>query len=909
MKLQKMKKLMKICSIILLMVMTFCVASCNMNVQTEKKHTYVVNYYLEENSLYASYRISDGNKVKMPNDPVKEGMKFLYWETLENEKISSETIVESNLDIYAKWQNTEKEDAYEKILAKYKTYQYQVIINGVTETYGFDGITYKKTLNDDCEILTNINGVNYYFGNADDKEKYYFIKETEEEYSEKYNSFLMLDLSSLSSKDYIFDSEANTFEYQNLEKYDAASNVFKGKMEDLLENYTFTIKVNFEKNTLESIIINAKTKVEIVIVSSSQAKIDVPNLMKPLNEITVAAVNTADLQSEVHIRGYYIGSIQGIAYLADYRNIVVAKIDENDIKDVTMCTVLDVKGTTKLIDDEIVLTDVTIIEKATSPIIEITQNIKKIEDVFKRREIVNMESALVETVPTKFVDGTNNIVVVLNGIKLIVVIDKAFQAEYSSKFEGTLKKGDKLNINDVIFDVEKYQLIVTSLSSLVKSNLEKDTSLETIYDVSKRMNEYAGTVYGLPHGMNAATGTGKALVIPVAFSDKKAPVGMKETLEKAFFGTSQDTGWESLTSYYYKSSYGKFTISGTVLEPFNTGQKMSYYENLYDKNGDPDYEIIKAALTYYDSKIDYSIYDSDGDGYIDALYLVYTAPVSYGTSTNESELWWAYTYEYYTDDYEYYDGVEANTFCFMGYDFFDEAFIYGASEEDDVYVKINTTTLIHETGHVLGLDDYYDNDTSTGPAGGVGGCDMMDSNVGDQTPYSKLILGWVAPYIVNKESTTITLEAFNKTGDCIVIPYKWNGSIFTEFLVLDFYTPDGLNEEHVGYKGLFTKSGIRVYHVDATLKDPKDATAIYDMTLYNNSTSSHKLITIYEADGRGDITNTKDSAYGNYTTDSDLFYQGSVLKNGKWYDGTSMGFSVKIDLITNSSATITITFE
>ena len=47
MKLQKMKKLMKICSIILLMVMTFCVASCNMNGQTEKKHTYVVNYYLE----------------------------------------------------------------------------------------------------------------------------------------------------------------------------------------------------------------------------------------------------------------------------------------------------------------------------------------------------------------------------------------------------------------------------------------------------------------------------------------------------------------------------------------------------------------------------------------------------------------------------------------------------------------------------------------------------------------------------------------------------------------------------------------------------------------------------------------------------------------------------------------------
>ena len=40
--------------------------------------------------------------------------------------------------------------------------------------------------------------------------------------------------------------------------------------------------------------------------------------------------------------------------------------------------------------------------------------------------------------------------------------------------------------------------------------------------------------------------------------------------------------------------------------------------------------------------------------------------------------------------------------------------------------------LIHETGHALGLDDYYD---TVGSTGGFGGGTMMDSNVGDQDPY------------------------------------------------------------------------------------------------------------------------------------------------------------------------------
>ena len=105
-----------------------------------------------------------------------------------------------------------------------------------------------------------------------------------------------------------------------------------------------------------------------------------------------------------------------------------------------------------------------------------------------------------------------------------------------------------------------------------------------------------GLTRGLP-----SVGEPKVLVIPVEFTDYPAPTGMVESLNKAFFGRSEDTGWESLQSYYYKSSYGKLKITGTVLQPYNTGKKSTKYT--YNNNG--DYEIIKAALEYYDDVIDY----------------------------------------------------------------------------------------------------------------------------------------------------------------------------------------------------------------------------------------------------------------------------------------------------------------
>ena len=128
----------------------------------------------------------------------------------------------------------------------------------------------------------------------------------------------------------------------------------------------------------------------------------------------------------------------------------------------------------------------------------------------------------------------------------------------------------------------------------------------------------------------------------------------------------------------------------------------------------------------------------------------------------------------------------------------------------------------HETGHMMGLQDYYDYDGAANPMGRV---DMMDNNIIDHNAWSKFNYGWVSPYVVDQPGT-ITLRPSVTSGDCLLLPSSsgWNGTPFDEFLLLEYYTPEGVNEQDSleGYAGRpdlcgFSEKGIRIYHETALL--------------------------------------------------------------------------------------------
>ncbi len=414
-------------------------------------------------------------------------------------------------------------------------------------------------------------------------------------------------------------------------------------------------------------------------------------------------------------------------------------------------------------------------------------------------------------------------------------------------------------------------------------------------------------------------GSPKILVIPVEFTDYSlSKVGVTKTdIEKGFFGTAVDTGWESLASYYEKSSYGNLKLNGDVLPTYRTKYTATYYSNLYNRGTGGDDTVLREVLDYYDSSIDFSKYDYDQDGFIDGIYLVYAHPQDY----ENDNLWWAWqNWATYMGISNNYDGVRANYYMWAsagfilegidtgnGYDAFDYEATYRSS------VKINMHTFIHETGHMFGLDDYYDyaDVYDVGPTGGLGGADIMDYTVGDHCPFSKMMLGWVNPIIV-LDSTTIKIKSFTETGECIMVPKDFtNNGYFGEYLTIDFYTPTGLNELDADY--LFTKSAVRIMQIDSTFNFNFDIASDRSAFMYNNSDTSHKQIRYIEANGTFDIEKTTDTNTI-YADNEDLFDAGEYFevsstkwKNLTWYDGSKMDFRITIDSIVNGVATITIT--
>ena len=342
-----------------------------------------------------------------------------------------------------------------------------------------------------------------------------------------------------------------------------------------------------------------------------------------------------------------------------------------------------------------------------------------------------------------------------------------------------------------------------------------------------------------------SVGSARLLIIPIWFSDSSNYItetykeAVRADIETSYFGTNEETGWRSVKSYYEEESHGHLTISGTVSEWHNVSQPSSYYYR--DTGG----ATGKTALLVRDSVIWYfnnhgedsrQNYDCDGDGYIDGVMLIYAAPdySALNLSDEDSNLW-AYCFWIQDSGLKNTTSPGPNAFFWASYDFMysitkarartgNTRTIYGSG--DTSFCNVDTHTYIHEMGHMFGLEDYYDySKYKYCPAAGFS---MQDNNVGGHDPFSSFALGWGKAYVPNK-STTINLQPFATTGEMIVLSPEWNSynSPFDEYLILEYYTNDGLNEfdnKHQymassgkAYPAGSASPGIRLWHVDSRL--------------------------------------------------------------------------------------------
>lgn len=483
------------------------------------------------------------------------------------------------------------------------------------------------------------------------------------------------------------------------------------------------------------------------------------------------------------------------------------------------------------------------------------------------------------------------------------------------------KSGDYSGTAKTINGGFEVSFTITALDNLVNPDTRQ------IYDEDFKYTFYDLSTFG-GYYSTPSKGNTKILVVPVEFSDINAKWNSDRltSLSKAFVGDRADGSnsyWESLKSYYYKSSYGNINLDITIadvlipsMKAYGTDSFTAIYSNYANETItliNQEYKNIKVGGQAVHNNI--SEYDNNNDGYIDGIWFIYN---QFDSSKVNSSNFWAYVY--WMTSYN----VKISAYANMAGSFLLEC---GSCDYD-------SHVLCHETGHLLGLSDYYDSDSYK--YGYLGALDMMDNNIGDHNAYSKFVLGWTNPYVLNdfnKESIEVELKPFAETGDTLIIPSNsFDGTVFGEYLTLEYYTPTGVNyldANNYYSNGLKTYSipGIKVLHADSRLLKYDSSKLEYaePYTEYKRSGSYSYLL------GAGNGSNGKytglpeisliskqnDIIYDHRNGyNGDLFvvgdelsarYQSNYFANDSFYDGSYFGYNILVKSMTNEKVVLEIT--
>lgn len=474
------------------------------------------------------------------------------------------------------------------------------------------------------------------------------------------------------------------------------------------------------------------------------------------------------------------------------------------------------------------------------------------------------------------------------------LIDSAFNENIApdvsvGEFDNEEHFGNSLTLLDEAFNGSKNQLDEDLKMDFTNHKLEyeKQDGYEVI-DIDKTIIDYE-----YYDGYMPTKGDVKGLVIPVDFVDYRF------NKEKKYAQTKVQN--QSVSSFYYNSSYGQLNLIFDILPWYTAANKSSYYENMSEKNqnkfhGDAPgvscliHEILTVAAQTYDL----SQYDSNKDGNIDSLHIIYNHPIDYDVG----DFWWAFQYVTY-ENYRY-DGLYSYSYVFAGFDF-----LFDYDETN------NTRTFIHETGHMLGLEDYYDYDFSKGTKeGGLGGFDMMDCSIGDHNVFSKISLGWIDKVLLvtldQNEETTITINDSSTSANVIMVCDNYDkekGMFQTYFLfeLIDAQSPlfgDSL--------GKLTYDGVRVYRINAELKTYTDSAYAYDYYRFDNSYTIFNLIDSINGPTSTTYHNTKYND-GLKMTNNDLFIKSSNYSKLPFSNTTNKmnsAYVFRVENISNNQATI-----
>ncbi|MDE5942399.1 MAG: M6 family metalloprotease domain-containing protein [Muribaculaceae bacterium] len=364
---------------------------------------------------------------------------------------------------------------------------------------------------------------------------------------------------------------------------------------------------------------------------------------------------------------------------------------------------------------------------------------------------------------------------------------------------------------------------------------------------SKRVDSRAdNTIEHIP-----TTGTRRIPVLLLEYSDYRFRDGedAKNTFTEFF-----DSGNESARQYFIDQSNGKYTPQFDIFGPFTLSKKRSAY-------GGNDYQgydkgvgaMVAEGCLGLDSEINFSNYDTDGDGECDVVIVIYAGDGEASSDDRDAaNSIWPCQWELAESDYGRsltLDGVKIDRFGV-----FNELSGFDLSQIDGI------GTFCHEFSHCLGLPDFYCTD-SYSDYFGMAHWSLMDYgcyNDDGYTPigysaYEKNYMGWI-DYVTPQENTLYTLPVFNsKNADSDVAIKVSSPTNANEYYIIEnrarqgwdrFMPAEGLLITHVTYDASkwyynevnnYSTQGMTIIPADNTLNYNSESSLAGDLWPYNGN--------------------------------------------------------------------------
>lgn len=434
------------------------------------------------------------------------------------------------------------------------------------------------------------------------------------------------------------------------------------------------------------------------------------------------------------------------------------------------------------------------------------------------------------------------------------------------------------------------------------------------------------------------TGTNNLPVILINFKDTEPEYSVRD-FDELLFGTEN----KSLKNYYEEVSYGALSLSpgpAGVMGWYQASENKVYYgkndlTNGRDINAG---QLVLEAVRAADAEVDFSAYDMNGDCRVDSVIIVFQGAGESATGI-DSEIWpHASTLseqdigQYMTNDVTECGPVIIDRYTVQSELSIPADFTWqllptgqsgeGADTEKQPSVMQTVGGFAHEYGHVLGLPDFYDVD---GSSRGIGSWGLMGSgnsnfveNIGDtpahMTAWSKYILGWVQPTVVETTLVSEPVEAAAIAPDVYMIfsgkPFldKYDyydvvlfggedrDSFYGEYFLIE-------NRQKIGFDAALPGEGLAIWHVDEKLTWGGLTNTIECYPPYDCEEYHYKL-SLVQSDGLWELEKNENDG-----DNGDLHPGGANIISfiPNLYDGTQ-GTSIAVRSISAAASTMTADF-